>query len=385
MTDLGIAAKFSDWLTGSAFDAVIAAGFDNVQYLSGALLPFAPYRPDQVVAAVWPRRGQPVLVCPEEWRSTAERTGWMSCVQGYVPHGDGLASAVGAIREFVPAGRIGVDALRTSQRLFDALQQSLPDATLDSCDDDLRALRMIKTPAEIELLIEAADRTDHGINACIHHVTVDRPRSELTLAEEIRVHCMERLLDYRGYQAASQVSCGETPGRIWYHAPKYGYSSIKAPEPLDAVQINTRQSLDGYWSDAARIMTMGEPTAAQTATYNGLISVRKLIIHHLVPGVRCQEVFRSVVDAADEAGIPLQAEYGLGHGVGVAASEPPFLADWDDTAIAADMVLVLSPVVEDPGGRLLQAKDTVVITVAGAKLVGWYRDWRTPYVPIASI
>ena len=385
MADLGIAGKVNNWLAGSRFDAVIAAGFDNVQYLSGALLPFAPYRTDQVVAVVWPRRGQPVLVCPEEWRTTAEKTTWLGQARGYVAESDGISDAIGAMREIVPAGKIGVDALRMSQRLFDALSAALPNASLIGCDDELRALRMVKTPAEIELLVEAADRTDHSINACIHHVTVDRPRSELTLAEEIRVHCMERLLDYRGYQAASQVSCGETPGRLWYGAPKYGYSSIKAPEPLDAVQIHTRQSLDGYWSDAARIMTMGEPTAAQTQTYNGLTSVRKMILRDLVPGVRCQDVFRTVVNEAAEAGIPLQAEYGLGHGIGVAASEPPFLTDWDDTEIAPGMVLVLSPVVEDPSGRLLQAKDTVVMTAAGAKLVGWYRDWRTPYVPIASI
>jgi hypothetical protein len=44
------------------------------------------------------------------------------------------------------------------------------------------------------------------------------------------------------------------------------------------------------------------------------------------------------------------------------------------------MVIVLNPVVEAPGGELLMGKDTVFITEEGAEVVGWFKDWREPFI-----
>jgi hypothetical protein len=49
------------------------------------------------------------------------------------------------------------------------------------------------------------------------------------------------------------------------------------------------------------------------------------------------------------------------------------------------MVLVLEPVVRGPEAALLGAKDTVVVTETGCRLVGWWKDWREPYIPIQII
>ena len=63
---------------------------------------------------------------------------------------------------------------------------------------------------------------DHGINGAIHHVTIDRYQTALTLAEEIRVHTTERELDLVGYHASISCRCrrGHLPdlanaARLW--------------------------------------------------------------------------------------------------------------------------------------------------------------------------
>jgi Xaa-Pro dipeptidase len=49
------------------------------------------------------------------------------------------------------------------------------------------------------------------------------------------------------------------------------------------------------------------------------------------------------------------------------------------------MVLVLDPVIRDSDGQFWQSKDTVVVTAGGNQVIGWYKDWREPYIPISSI
>ncbi len=70
----------------------------------------------------------------------------------------------------------------------------------------------------------------------------------------------------------------------------------------------------------------------------------------------------------------------LGHGIGVADVEAPYISAKDDTKICPGMALVIRPVVEGPKGELLWSSDTVVVEDDGPRVVGWYKDWRAPYV-----
>jgi len=44
------------------------------------------------------------------------------------------------------------------------------------------------------------------------------------------------------------------------------------------------------------------------------------------------------------------------------------------------MVLVLDPMIYGPEREILRSKDTVVVTEDGCRVVGWYKNWREPYV-----
>jgi Xaa-Pro aminopeptidase len=85
-------------------------------------------------------------------------------------------------------------------------------------------------------------------------------------------------------------------------------------------------------------------------------------------------------DAAKGRGARLVEGLALGHGIGVADVEAPYISAKDDTRICPGMALVIRPVVEGPKGELLWSSDTVVVDEGGPRVVGWYRDWRTPYL-----
>lgn len=52
----------------------------------------------------------------------------------------------------------------------------------------------------------------------------------------------------------------------------------------------------------------------------------------------------------------------------------------DATVLKEGMVLVLNPHVQGPGGTILYSRDTVLLDFNGCKILGWYKDWREPYV-----
>ena len=52
----------------------------------------------------------------------------------------------------------------------------------------------------------------------------------------------------------------------------------------------------------------------------------------------------------------------------------------EDPVLKEGMVLVLNPHVQGPGGPILYSRDTVLLDFNGCKILGWYKDWREPYV-----
>jgi Xaa-Pro aminopeptidase len=106
-----------------------------------------------------------------------------------------------------------------------------------------------------------------------------------------------------------------------------------------------------------------------------MVTLRNTALEYLRPGIKCCEVFQEVRGLADERGIGLVAELGIGHGIGVSTCEAPYLNSTDRTELEADMVLVLDLAVYAVGGEILRSKDTILITETGCEKLGWYLNW----------
>lgn len=377
--------KINNALNSSGFDTLIITGYDNVHYLSGADLPFAAYRSSQPLFYIWQKDCEAVLVCPAEWTKTAIFTGWTQQVISYNAAGcfcDALTKISSLIGD---PGRIGIDLDYTANRILDALKSIMPASEFVSCDDLLSKMRMIKCETEKKLLENVAMIADHGMNGAIHHVTVDRRTSALTLAEEFRVHTLERGIDIVGYHSSTSVLTGKGNDHYLTHTAHYGYAETVDLLPAEMVRMVLPGSKEGYWTDSVRIMTMGDMFEDQEASYNMLTGLRDAAVSAIKPGSTAADVYNAMMKYAAEKEIPLQDDNDLGHGIGSALTEGPYLNPCDHTILEKDMVLVIAPVIKDADGLLWIQKDTVVVTEDGCEIIGWYKDWREPYIPIASI
>ena len=379
-----IVSKVKASLQDSSFDAVLVFGYDNVQYLTGAYLHYPASFPDRYMAVFWANGQDPVCVLPWEWESSYLNLAWVKKTRTYTekpgsPRGAAEAAATLAKNTVRRTGMIGVDTERVSVSLYEQLEATLENFKLEPCDEWLRELRVVKTSKELELLEEVAARTDHAIAGQAHHVLVKQAATEMSNTENVRIHALERQLDEVGHNAIAQVTTGEHAAKFWPGAPMYGIGFDRVPRHREWMRLELTATVNGYWCSGARMLTMGEPTEEQTADYQTLVALRDAALQNMKPGVRCSDVYEAVRQAAAEKGIQLVGKVAVGAGVGTTNHEPPYISGADHTKLKPGMVLNLNPVVRAPSGELLMGRDTVVITEDGAKVVGWYKDWREPF------
>lgn len=364
----------------STFDAVLVTGADNYAYMAGAAIPFLALYPDSPVAVVWPKRGDPTVIAPIEWEETVEALSSVKKTVTYSGGVDAFAKAAADVLKAKKDARIGVDLLRVPEATLQQLKKLLPETEWAPCDGLIRELRAVKTEEEQELLEDAAYRVDHGIFGTQHHVLITSTRSEMSLGEEARIHCLERGLDVVAGHSVSQGASGPNAAKFWPRAPYYGIGHEKKLKEGEYVRIEARYSLDGYWGTGSRLMTQGYPTAEQREAYNNIVALREAALAAMKPGAKCSDVYKAMKAAAKDRDAKLVEGLALGHGIGVADVEAPYLSAKDDTKLCIGMALVIRPVVEGPKGELLWCNDTVILEDGGPRVVGWYKDWRAPYV-----
>ena len=392
MKDLGIVEKVQSAIDSCEYDAVVAVAPDNAQYLSGASLPFLYHYEDRKMIVLWPKTGTPICLCPAEWASSVQNLSWIKNIQGY--EGQDLGSLAKALihlikRELGDGAQLGIDMNRAPRAFSQELQQALGNVTLKPCDDWLRRLRIIKTPGEVELLEDVAYSTDHAIVAAAHHILLDtsgQSKSEVGYRHEIIVHSMERYIDLIGHHSIAQVLSADNSRKFWSMfskpwLPDTGTGWRRSMMEGDLLRAEMRASKNGYWSDAARILTIGEAPPDQRKAYHDLVALKGTAIELIRPGTKCSQVFKAVVQDAEDKEIDLLAKLGIGHGIGVTAYEPPYLLESDDTKLEPGMVLGLDPIVYGPAKEILRSKDTILITETGCKLFGSYLDWSEPHIP----
>jgi len=377
-------SKVKASLEESSYDAVLVFGYDNVQYLTGAYLHYPPSFPDRYMAVFWAKGEDPVCILPQEWENSYLNLAWANRTRTYTENpgnpGNVAEAAANLAKNTVRrTGKIGVDAERVSVALYSRLEAALENFEVEPCDEWLRELRIVKTRAELRLLEEVAVKTDHAIAGQAHHVLVRQAAAEMSNTENVRIHALERELDEVGHHAIAQVTTGEHAAKFWPGAPMYGIGFDRVPGHHEWMRLELTATVDGYWCNGARMLTMGEPTDEQTAAYNSLMALRDVAVQHIKPGAKCSEVYEAVKRAADEKGVQLAPKLAVGAGVGVTTHEPPYLSAADHTPLEPGMALTISPVVRAPGGELLMGKDTVIVTGEGARVVGWYKDWREPF------
>ena len=372
--------KIQEALNNSDFDVLLTLGIDNIQYMTGVQAPFIKTHNEKPVAVIWTKTTEHIFVIHEDWEQTVRYTSRITQTKTYSDEPNSFILKITEIIKSIKGVKIiGIDTRNVPVSHYNQIRAKLDGFKLESSDEFIQSLRMVKTSSEIELLEKVAYNLDHGIFGQAHHVLVRNPRTEMALSEGIRVHCMERNLEVKGGITGSQGVSGEHAKKYWPQAPFYCIGKGRQISPGEYVRLEAKFSMGGYWSDGTRLLTMGLTSEIQQDSYDALVALRKRAMETIKPSVRCRDVYNLVVNEAKKREVSIVPGTILGHGIGVSLNEPPYISASDDTELAAGMVLVLEPKIYGPEGEILYAKDTIVVTSDGCRIIGWYKNWDYPY------
>jgi Xaa-Pro dipeptidase len=358
-------------------DALVVRAPDNVLYLTNF------WGMKGYDACVFPREGEPVLVCLEASEEDAARTAWTRDVRffkGYVerdprpPTARVLELARDAAGGYERVGlelSLGTQAAdrmvgepTTFTREWFTAFGDVADAT-----PLLAAARTIKTEQEIERMRLANDIAAAAMEHC--KLILEPGMSEAQIAAEWEgfVHG-----EGTGWEGVVDLALGFS--LVW-SGPGIKTFTATTSRPVvegEPTLFEIWVCADGYWCDHTKNLVAGELNAHYRELEAGLMTVYEDAIGFARPGASLAELDRRVRAGIDALGFPGQPSHPICHGVGARAHEPPYAHQAGDGEIAERMVLAIEPGCYIDGGGGLRVEDNFLITRGGAEKLSSFPD-----------
>jgi len=358
-------------------DALVVRAPDNVLYLTN-FWPMKGYD-----AVVFPRAGEPVLICLEASADDAARAAWTTNVRffgGYdandprPPTARTLDLVREAAREY---DRVGLElslGTQASDRMvgepttytrewFDAFPNAVDATPL------LARARARKTEQEIERMRIANAIAAAAMEHAARELRPGMKESEAAALWEGFVHG-----EGTGWQGKVELALGYSlvwsgPGIRTFTAT--GDRPIHENEPtLFEIWV----CADGYWCDHTKNLCPGDLSPEYVQLEEMLGHVYKQAVGMCTHGSSLAELDRSTRESLAEAGYPGQPSHPICHGVGARAHEPPYAHQAGAGTIEEGMVLAIEPGVYWEGGGGLRVEDNFFITATGPEKLSSFPD-----------
>lgn len=343
-------------------DAILLMTEAEVRYFSGFHTLFwqSPTRPWFLIL---PATGKPIAVIPEIGAALMRR-GWIEDIRTWPaprPEDDGISLLVDALSG---TRRLGVmkgheSALRMPLGDYERLIAALPGAEVTDATPIIRALRMVKSEAEIEKLTHICRIGSETFARVPEFAQAGQPLEEV----------------FRAFRrTALELGADDVPYLVG-GAGQGGYDDVISPPsrtPLqrgDMLMLDTGATWDGYFCDFDRNWAIGAADDASKRAYDVLWRATEAGIAAARPGATCVDLFnamRNVIAELDDSGGDVGR---LGHGLGMQLTEWPSHVGWDDTVLLEGMVLTLEPSLSHAPGLMMVHEENIVIRADGAHLL----------------
>ena len=318
-------------------------------------------RSERLTAAIIPASGRIAVFTPFfEEPSVRESLAVPADLRTWNEHQDPLALVGAWLKERkLGSGTIGVEE---TVRYFavDGLQRALPQARIRSAAGVVRAIRMIKSPAEIALMQMATDVT---IAAYRH--TYRRIGKGMTPAE-IGAMMNSATTALGGRPEFALVLLGEAS------AYPHGTGKPQAVKEGEVVLMDCGCTVQGYQSDISRTFVFGEATKRQRQVWEHMHRGQQIAFETAQVGVPAGRVDDAVRAYYTKLGYgPDYKLPGLshrtGHGIGLEGHEPVNLVRGERTALAPGMCFSDEPGIYIPGQFGIRLEDCIYMTERGPR------------------
>ncbi len=343
--------RFRTALAGQRIDVAVLGPSADFRYLTGE----AAHESERLTALVVPSDGPATLLVPE--LEAPRFAGEHHIVVEIWRDGDDPVALLAARLRELDAETIGLnDEFRAGFLL--PLQERLGDRRFVRVSPSIQALRVVKSATELALLREAIARVDAAwARFCNQERLVGR--SERQIARRLSELLLEEGLDEVAFCIVASGPNAASP----HHEP-----SDRIVQSGDPVVIDIGGPYRGYYADMTRTPVAGKLRDPDFASaYEAVLEAQQAAFAALAPGVPCEEADRVARDVLANHGLAQYFTHRLGHGLGLAVHEPPYLVRGNREPLRSGMVVTDEPGVYLPGRWGVRIEDVVVITENGAE------------------
>jgi len=325
----------------------------EMRYLTGFRTLFwqSPTRPWYLVV---PADGKPIAIIPEIGAALM-KTCWLDDVRSWsspAEQDDGVSLVIDALRNCprigMPMGR--ESSLRAPMNDFLQIRDGLRGAEFVDASPLLKAVRMVKSQAEIELT-----RTICGIASNSFDRAEGLFQTGMALSEAFRSFKIDLLA--QGADDVPYLVGGAGQG---------GYDDVISPpgktpiEDGDVLMLDTGATLRGYFCDFDRNYAFGHADDAAKRGYETLYKATEAGLETARPGATCRDLFNAMASVIGGEGSGDIGRYG--HGLGIQLTEQPSIISFDDTELQENMVMTLEPSMTLANGKFMVHEENILIT-----------------------
>ena len=346
-------------------DGCIFCKAANLMYFSGYVTTLfsSDFRP---FFYILPREGEPCLVVPALEKGGAEKTSFINNVRIWggkntgAPN-DPVTLLIDLIKESRLDGkRLGFE-LSMGQRLgmtieqFNQLQNGLPQMQVGDNAGVVWPCRMIKSPAEIDLIRKSCKANDDGFNAA-----VDAIRHGVT-EKEVETAMAMAMVKSGGIPKFMTITAGVNR----YDMMNPDASPIVTLKDGDMVVMDFGCTYDRYYSDVTRGVFVGKPNPRAEEIYKVVRDVSEHALEQAKPGNPVSAIDAAAEKRIVELGYKKLMLHRTGHALGLEVHEIPSIAPGDDTILEEGMVFAIEPGLYDYSVGGFRIEDDIVITKTG--------------------
>ncbi|HST54405.1 MAG TPA: Xaa-Pro peptidase family protein [Solirubrobacteraceae bacterium] len=280
-------ARTRKWMAASDLDLLILAQPEHYNWLCG----YEPTSAFYYQALLVPAGDEPVvLLCNKAELALCEETCWVEDVRTLWTHEDQIAKTLEALNErgWADARRVGVNlsSYYFKARYAFELQHALPRAELVDVTPGIDELRLVKSPAEIELLRRAAHIADLGVTAGINAVREGVSDRDVMAA-------IQHAVALNGGEFPAYPTLVDARGTL------HGTPTGKIVAPGDTLYLEVDGVVRRYHTNISRTVVIGQPSRKLHDLYLKVRDTLERATDAMRPGATVPELVELVARCHD--------------------------------------------------------------------------------------
>lgn len=219
----------------------------------------------------------------------------------------------------------------------------------------IQHMQLIKTPQEIEGLLEAGTWADIAFE--IGFSAIQAGVSEQEIVAEIEYQLKRQGVSHMSFD--TMVLAGARA------ADPHGAPNNTLLTENQLVLFDLGVVWKGYCSDATRTVAYKEPTPFQKEIHRIVLDAQLAAQNAVKPGVTASQLDRIARQVIEDAGYGLYFNHRLGHGIGTSVHEFPSIVEGNDLVIQEGMCFSIEPGIYLPNQVGVRIEDCVYVTKDG--------------------